>query len=83
MLDPPQLRVQMRIAFDTNATGPAVVTSIFSPLSRQSTGGAARRIANVTSGAGSITRRLNSSSAIYNVQHIQYHASKTACLPGC
>ncbi|KAL5356054.1 putative short-chain dehydrogenase [Aspergillus floccosus] len=73
----PSLREQMRVAFDTNATGPAVVTSIFGPLLQKSTA-ASRRIINVTSGAGSIERRLDPSSPIYKVQQVQYRASKTA-----
>ncbi|KAL5041057.1 hypothetical protein BDW71DRAFT_201667 [Aspergillus fruticulosus] len=78
MMNPPRLREQMRIAFDTNATGPAVVTSVFGPLLLQSTAGAARRIINITSGAGSIARRLDPSSPIYNMQQVQYRASKAA-----
>ncbi|KAL3481561.1 putative short-chain dehydrogenase [Aspergillus californicus] len=78
MIDPPQLREQMRLAFDTNATGPAVVTSVFGPLLLRSTASTARRIINITSGAGSITRRLDPSSAIYHVQQVQYRASKAA-----
>lgn len=73
----PSLREQMRVAFDTNATGPAVVTSIFGPLLRKSTD-VLRRIVNITSGAGSIERRLDPSSPIYKVQQVQYRASKTA-----
>ncbi|KAF9888305.1 hypothetical protein FE257_008737 [Aspergillus nanangensis] len=73
----PSLREQMRAAFDANATGPAVVTSIFGPLLQQSTA-ASRRIINVTSGAGSIERRLDPASLIYQVQQVQYRASKTA-----
>ncbi|PLN80275.1 putative short-chain dehydrogenase [Aspergillus taichungensis] len=71
------LREQMRAAFDVNATGPAVVASVFAPLLQKSTA-ASRRIINVTSGAGSIERRLDPSSPIYNVQQVQYRASKTA-----
>ncbi|RDW89899.1 Cytochrome P450 [Aspergillus mulundensis] len=77
ILTPPNLREQMRTSFDTNATGPAVVTSIFAPLLQRSTSGA-RRIINITSGAGSITQRLDPSSAIYKVQQVQYRASKAA-----
>ncbi|KAA8648085.1 uncharacterized protein ATNIH1004_003968 [Aspergillus tanneri] len=73
----PRLRDQMRDAFDTNATGPAVVTSVFAPLLQRSTA-ASRRIINITSGAGSIARRLDPSSPIYKVQQVQYRASKAA-----
>ena len=74
----PPLRQQMRDAFDVNATGPAIVTSAFAPLLKQSTGTA--RIINVSSGAGSIARRLDttSPSALHNRHVVQYRASKAA-----
>ena len=71
----PPLRQQMREAFDTNATGPAVITNVFAPLLRLST---SPRIMNVSSGAGSINRRLDLSSPIYKMQEMQYRASKAA-----
>jgi len=72
----PPLRQQMRVAFDTNATGPAVVTSFFAPLLQKST--ASPRIVNISSGVGSINRRLNPDSPTYKLQGVQYRASKTA-----
>lgn len=72
----PPLRQQMREAFDTNATGPAVVTSAFAPLLQKST--ASPRIVNISSGMGSINRRLDPSSPVYKLQGIQYRASKAA-----
>jgi len=72
----PPLRQQMRVAFDTNATGPAVVTSLFAPLLQKST--ASPRIVNISSGVGSINRRLNPDSPTYKLQGVQYRASKTA-----
>ncbi len=72
----PPLRQQMRDAFDTNATGPAVVTNAFAPLLRKSS--ASPRIVNISSGAGSIARRLDPSSPIYHMQEVQYRASKAA-----
>jgi len=72
----PPLRQQMRAAFDTNATGPAVVTSLFAPLLQNST--ASPRIVNISSGVGSINRRLNPDSPTYKLQGVQYRASKTA-----
>ena len=72
----PPLRQQMRDAFDVNATGPAVVTSEFAPLLKKSTGTA--RIINVSSGAGSIARRLDPTSQLYNRHVVQYRASKAA-----
>ena len=75
-LDPP-LRSQMRLAFDTNATGPAVLTSSFAPLLRKSTAPCAR-IVNVSSGVGSVNRRLDPTSPTYRMQGLQYRASKAA-----
>lgn len=72
----PPLRQQMRDAFDTNATGPAVVVKAFAPLLKKST--TAARIINVSSGAGSIERRLDSSSPTYNMQVMEYRACKAA-----
>jgi len=73
----PPLRQQMRDAFDVNATGPAVVTETFAPLLQKSTA-AKPRILNISSGAGSIARRTDTSSPMYNYQHVQYRASKAA-----
>ena len=72
------LREQLRTAFDTNATGPAVVASTFLPLLLASTH-PGRRIVNISSGAGSISRRLDTSSAMYKMKGgWQYRASKAA-----
>lgn len=57
------LREQLRSAFDANATGPAVVATMFLPLLKKSTC-ERRRIVNVSSGAGSISRRLDPTSAM-------------------
>ena len=73
---PPPLRQQMRDAFDTNATGPAIVGNAFAPLLQKST--ASPRIVNISSGMGSINRRLDASSPVYKVQQVQYRASKAA-----
>ncbi|EAW15457.1 uncharacterized protein NFIA_047930 [Aspergillus fischeri NRRL 181] len=62
--------------FNTNATGPAVVTESFAPLLRKST--ASPRIINISSGAGSISRRLDPSSVLYKVPGLQYRVSKSA-----
>ena len=72
----PPLRQQMRDAFDTNATGPATVTDAFAPLLKKPT--ASPRIANISSGVGSIGRRLDPSSPTYKQQQVQYRASKAA-----
>lgn len=72
----PPLRHQMREAFDTNATGPAVVTIAFAPLLRKSS--ASPRIVNISSGVGSINRTLDPSSPTYKLRGYQYRASKAA-----
>ena len=72
----PSLRQQMRDSFDTNTTGPAVVTIAFAPLLKLST--SSPRIVNISSGAGSITRRLDPESVMYKIQEVAYRASKTA-----
>ena len=70
------LREQMRLYFDTNATGPAVMTSVFLRLLKKS---ASARIVNVSSGGGSITRRLDPSGHSYKISGaIPYRASKSA-----
>lgn len=69
-------RQQMRESFDTNATGPAVVTSLFAPLLQKST--ASPRIVNISSGMGSIACRINPDLPFHEVQAVQYRASKTA-----
>jgi NAD(P)-dependent dehydrogenase (short-subunit alcohol dehydrogenase family) len=63
----------MRLYFDTNATCPAVVTSVFARLLKKST---SPRIVNITSGRGSIERRLDSSDPGYVLLAIPYRASK-------
>ncbi|GIC88877.1 uncharacterized protein Aud_005279 [Aspergillus udagawae] len=70
------LRRQLREEFDTNATGPAVVTESFAPLLKKSTG--SPRIINISSGAGSIARRLDPSSVLYKVPGLQYRVGKAA-----
>ncbi|MCJ1473529.1 hypothetical protein MMC13_002180 [Lambiella insularis] len=72
----PPLRQQMRDAFDTNAIGPTIMTLAFAPLLQKST--ASPRIVNISSGAGSINRRLDASSALYKFQEYPYRASKAA-----
>ena len=70
------LREQMRLAFDTNATGPLILAGAFAPLLKESK--ASPRIINITSGAGSIACRLNRDSPTYKLQGYQYRASKAA-----
>jgi NAD(P)-dependent dehydrogenase (short-subunit alcohol dehydrogenase family) len=57
------------------------VTEAFAPLLLQKPSVAPavpRRIVNISSGAGSINRRLDPSSALYKFQGYQYRASKAA-----
>jgi NAD(P)-dependent dehydrogenase (short-subunit alcohol dehydrogenase family) len=68
-------REQLRAAFDTNATGPYLLTEAVAPLLRKS---ANPRIINVSSGVGSLTRRLNPDSPTYKQQSVSYRASKAA-----
>lgn len=70
------LRKGMRDAFDTNATGTLMVTMAFAELLKKST--ASPRIINVSSGAGSMERRQDRSSVIYNLQAWEYRSSKAA-----
>lgn len=70
------LRDQMRISFDTNATGPLIMGDAFAPLLEKSND--SPRIVNISSGAGSITRRLDPTSAIYKLKGYPYRTSKSA-----
>ncbi|KAF2708464.1 NAD(P)-binding protein, partial [Pleomassaria siparia CBS 279.74] len=75
---PGTLRSQLDACFATNATGPAVVVEAFLPLLRKSAH-PGKRIVNVSSGAGSISRRLDPASAMYGMKGgWQYRASKAA-----
>ncbi|KAF2021439.1 putative short-chain dehydrogenase [Aaosphaeria arxii CBS 175.79] len=74
---PGSSRQQLNTSFDTNATGPWVIGETFLPLLKNSTS-PSRRVINISSGAGSINRRLDSSSPIYKMQEVQYRASKAA-----
>lgn len=58
-----------------NATGPYLLTKTLIPLLRRS---ANPRIINISSGAGSIGRRLFPESPMYKIQAVQYRASKAA-----
>ena len=68
-------RQAFRDAFDTNATGPYLLTKALISLLRKS---ANPRIVNVSSGAGSIGRRLTPASPMYKIQAEPYRASKVA-----
>lgn len=68
-------REQLRLAFDTNATGPWVLTKTLLPLLQKSSGA---RIINISSGVGSLARKLDTTSPMHKMSGIQYRASKTA-----
>jgi NAD(P)-dependent dehydrogenase (short-subunit alcohol dehydrogenase family) len=76
-------RERMAAAFDINATGPWLLSKALIPLLKKSQN---PRLINISSGAGSIGRRLFPESPMYNLQAIPYRASKvafnmlTACL---
>ena len=74
--DPP-LRKQMQDSFNTNVTGPTVLTAAFAHLLQRSTT-ESPRIINVSSGAGSIARVQDPSSPMYKFKAEQYRASKAA-----
>lgn len=68
-------RQSFRDAFDINATGPYLLTKALITLLRKSSN---PRIINVSSGAGSIGRRLTPESPMYKIQAEPYRASKVA-----
>ncbi|KAF2845034.1 NAD(P)-binding protein [Plenodomus tracheiphilus IPT5] len=68
-------RERLQAAFNVNATGPYLLTKALIPLLRQSDN---PRIVNISSGAGSIGRRLFPESPMYKIQAPEYRASKTA-----
>ncbi|KAF1918859.1 hypothetical protein BDU57DRAFT_511615 [Ampelomyces quisqualis] len=76
-------RERLQESFNINATGPYLLTKAMIPLLRKSTN---PRIINISSGAGSLGRRLFAESPMYKIQAIPYRASKiafnmiTACL---
>lgn len=68
-------REKLQNAFDINATGPYLLTKALLPLLRKS---ANPRIINISSGAGSIGRRLFAESPMYKINGTSYRASKVA-----
>ncbi|KAK3642671.1 hypothetical protein LTR56_010719 [Elasticomyces elasticus] len=73
------LRRQMREAFDTNATGPAVMGYAFAELLKKGEEGK-KRIVNISSGAGSLARMFDPDrpGGIHYARTIHYQASKAA-----
>jgi NAD(P)-dependent dehydrogenase (short-subunit alcohol dehydrogenase family) len=68
-------REVLQRAFNTNATGPYLLTKALLPLLRKSEH---PRIINISSGAGSIGRRLFAESPMYKIHAVSYRASKAA-----
>lgn len=68
---------QLDVAFKTNATGPAFLVEVFGPLLKKSTA-TTPRIVNVTSGAGSINLRMDSTHPTYGQKVVPYRTSKAA-----
>jgi NAD(P)-dependent dehydrogenase (short-subunit alcohol dehydrogenase family) len=68
-------RQRLATAFDVNATGPWLLTNALVPSLKKS---ANPRIINVSSGAGSIGRRLTPESPMYKIHALPYRASKVA-----
>ena len=66
----------MSECFDTNATGPLLMLEAFAPLLKKSKG--TPRVVNVSTGVGSITRRLDPTNSSYKIGEVQYRASKAA-----
>ena len=75
-LPPGSIAQQMAECFQINATGPWIMGEAFAPLLQKSTG--TPRVVNVSSGVGSITKRLDTKSPTYSQKAVQYRASKTA-----
>lgn len=68
-------RQKLQTAFDVNATGPFLLAKAMIPLLRKSQN---PRIINISSGAGSIGRRLFADSPMYKINAASYRASKVA-----
>lgn len=71
-------RESMHASFDTNVVGPMRVVEVFAPLLQKSTYSLGPRIINVSSRAGSISRRLDKSNMIYDSHFLEYRTSKAA-----
>ena len=73
---PGKIAQQMAQCFQTNAIGPVLMLEAFAPLLKKANG--TPRIINVSSGQGSITKRLDPTSSGYNLKGVQYRTSKAA-----
>lgn len=68
---------RINAAIATNASGPAAVVESFTPLLEKSTH-STPRIVNVSSGAGSITMRLDTTNPFRSMISVPYRTSKAA-----
>jgi NAD(P)-dependent dehydrogenase (short-subunit alcohol dehydrogenase family) len=68
-------RERLTTAFDVNATGPWLLAKALVPSLKKSKN---PRIVNISSGAGSIGRRLYPESPMYKIEAVPYRASKVA-----
>jgi NAD(P)-dependent dehydrogenase (short-subunit alcohol dehydrogenase family) len=66
----------MSQCFQTNATGPLLMLESFAPLLEKSN--STPRVVNVSSGGGSITKRLDPTGIWYNMKAEPYRSSKSA-----
>ena len=71
-------RESMHASFDTNVVGPMRVAEVFAPLLQKCNYSLGPRIINVSSRAGSISRRLDKSNMIYDSHFLEYRTSKAA-----
>lgn len=71
-------RESMHASFDTNVVGPMRVAEAFAPLLQRSTSPYGPRIINVSSRAGSISRRLDKENMVYDTSLLEYRTSKAA-----
>lgn len=71
-------RESMHASFDTNVVGPMRVAEVFAPLLQKSSYSLGPRFVNISSRAGSISRRLDQSSVAYNFAFTEYRTSKVA-----
>lgn len=69
-------REWMAQSFDTNVAGPALATKAFAPLLKKAKG--VPRIVNVSSGAGSINMKLDTSGPHYTIRATVYRMTKAA-----
>ncbi|CAI6306520.1 unnamed protein product [Periconia digitata] len=71
-------RLQLQQAFDTNAIGPYVLTKALLPSLLASTDPSGARVINISSGIGSIGRKMDTTSPFHKFGGVPYRSSKTA-----